>query len=105
MAEIQEEFYHGWTIQIAQEQVGYTFQCWMSKPVGEQVSFTDAQYYSTVEHALRIGRWRADLESMRLSLTTFLQGKFQFLLLNSAERNALENSIAQYIDVARHQLG
>jgi hypothetical protein len=101
MAEIREEFYHGWTIQVAQEQMGYTFQCWMAR---QSISVTDAQSYSTVEQAVSAGRWRADIESVRLSLTAFLHGKLQFLLLNADERNALENSIAQYIDTARPQL-
>lgn len=100
MAEIWEECYHGWVIQIAQEQLGYTFQCWMS---GRQASVTDAQHYSTCEQALCAGHLRADMESVRLSLTAFLYGKLQFLRLNSDEQNALENSIAQYIDTARHQ--
>ncbi|HEY9625459.1 MAG TPA: hypothetical protein V6C78_34385 [Crinalium sp.] len=100
MTEIREEFYHGWVIRVAQEQVGYTFQCWMSE---QQISVTDAQPYLTFEHAFRAGRWRADLESVRLSLTTFLHGKLHRLLLNADERSALENSIAQYIDTARSQ--
>jgi hypothetical protein len=97
MSEIREEFYHGWIIQVAQEQVGYTFQCWMSH---QEVSITDAQSYLTFEQAFIAGRSRADLESVRLSLTAFLNGKLQLLLLNSDERNALENSIVQYIDAA-----
>jgi hypothetical protein len=99
---MSEEIYHGWLIRIAQESVGYTFQCWRSE---QQIGVTDTQHYSTFEHALRAGRLRADLESVRLSLTTFLHGKLQVLLLNSAERDSLENSIAQYIDLAKHQLG
>ena len=102
MTEIREEFYHGWVIQVAQEHAGYTFQCWMSD---QQVGVTDAQSYATLEHALRAGRLRADLESVRLSLTAFLHGKLKLLLLNPDERNALENSIAQYIDTAKHQFG
>jgi hypothetical protein len=100
MTEIREEFYHGWMIQVAQEHIGYTFQCWMSE---QQIGVTDAQCYSTFEQAVSAGRFRADLESVRLSLTTFLRGKLHFLLLNSDERNALENSIAQYIDTAKPQ--
>lgn len=100
MTEIREEFYHGWTIQAAQGQAGYTFQCWMA---GKQVGVTDAQYYSTFERALSAGRLRADLESVRLALTTFLHGKLQLLLLNANEREALENSIAHYINTAKHQ--
>ncbi|MBD2464685.1 hypothetical protein H6G89_27135 [Oscillatoria sp. FACHB-1407] len=98
---MSEEFYHGWMIQVAQEQMGYSFQCFMAE---QQNAVTDAQSYLTVEQALCAGRLRADLESVRLSLTTFLRGKLQFLWLNSDERNALEHSIAQYIDAAKHQL-
>ena len=100
MAEIWEEFYHGWLIQVAQDQMGYTFQCWRA---GHQASVTDAQYYATFEHALRAGQLRADLESVRLSLTTFLRSKRHLLLLHLDEQNALEKSIAQYIDTANHQ--
>lgn len=100
MAEIREESYHGWMVRVAQEQTGYTFQCWMSE---RQVGVTDARYYSTVEQALYAGRLRADLESVRLSLTAFLHGKLQRLLLNAEEQHALENSIAQYIDIAKHR--
>jgi hypothetical protein len=101
MTETRKEFYHGWVIQVVQEQWGCTFQCWMS---GQQGSVTDARSYSTFEQALNAGRLRADLESMRLSLNTFLSGKLQFLLLNAEERNALENSIARYIDATQPQL-
>lgn len=101
MAEITEEFYHGWMIQVAQEQVGYTFHCWRAE---QQGSLTDAQPYLTLERALHAGQRRADLESVRLSLTSFLRGKFHFLLLNADERNALENSIAQYIDTVKHSI-
>lgn len=100
MTELREEFYHGWVIQVAQEQGGYTFRCGMQE---QQISVTDAQYYSTFENALRAGQLRADLESVRLALTTFLHGKRQFLLLHSEEQNALEHSIAQYIEATKHQ--
>jgi hypothetical protein len=101
MTETREEFYHGWVIQVIQEQMGCTFKCWMSE---QQISsITDAQSYSTFEQALSAGRLRADLESVRLALSAFLHGKLQLLLLNSDERNALENSIAQYIATAKPQ--
>lgn len=100
MAELCEEFYHGWVIQVAQEQGRYTFRCCIQ---AQQISVTDTQNYSTFEHALRAGQLRADLESVRLALTTFLRGKRHFLLLHSEEQNALERSIAQYIEATKHQ--
>lgn len=98
---MSEEFYHGWIIQVAHQSVGYTFQCWMSE---KYIGVTDAQHYSTFDQALQAGRLRADLECVRLSLTNFLRGKLKVLLLYPDEQNALENSIAQYIDVAKNQL-
>ncbi len=100
MAEIQDEFYQGWIIQIAQDQLGFRFYCWM---VERQTGISDGQFYATVEAALRAGRLRADLETVRLALTSFLNGKRQFLLLHIDERNALENSIDRYIDTVKHQ--
>lgn len=100
MAEIRKEFYHGWMIRVIQKQVGYTFQCWTSERL---IDVTDTQQYSTIEYALCAGRARADLESVRLSLTSFLRGRLQLLLLNSDERNALEDSIAQYINTAKSE--
>lgn len=100
MVEIKTESYHGWTIRICRGQTDYTFQCWMLE---QHVGIIDIQCYSTVEQALRAARWRADLEAVRLSLTTFLHGKLQFLLLNAEEQKALENSITQYIDSAKRQ--
>lgn len=97
-----EEFYHGWLIQITQKQDGFFFQCWMS---AETVGVTDSQSYTTQEQALCAARLRADLESVHLSLTSFLNGKLHRLLLNSEERNALEQSIIQYIDWAKYQMG
>lgn len=98
MIESWKETYHGWMIQVSEAQMGYTFHCWITE---QEMGVTDAQNYSTLEQAFSAARLRADLESVRLSLTTFLQGKLQFLLLNSAEQIALENSIAQYIDKAK----
>lgn len=100
MDEFQTEPYHGWIIEITQDALGYTFQCLQLE---QQISVTNDQHYLTVEQALSGGQLRADLESVRLSLTTFLQGKFQLLLLNSHERSALEASVNQYIDLAQHQ--
>lgn len=96
----KESFYHGWWIEVAQEQGGYSFQCYMLE---QPLSVTDTQSYPTLEQAFRAGKLRADLESVRLSLTNFLRGKLQLLLLNSDERNALENSISQYIETAKRQ--
>lgn len=104
MAMVSEDFYHGWVIQVEREPVGYTFQCWMSEQQVD-VGLTDAQYYSTFDQALSAGRLRADLESVRLSLTNFLRGKLKHLLLYPDEQNSLENSIAQYIDLAKNQFG
>jgi hypothetical protein len=100
MANISPEFYHGWVIRISQDQAGYFFQCWMSE---QQTVIIDAQCFSTLDQALQAAKLRADLESVRLSLTAFLRGKLQFLLLNPEEQNALEHSIVQYIDAAKHQ--
>lgn len=100
MDEFQEEPYHGWTIQIAQGPLGYTFQCLLLE---QEMSVTNEQHYLTAEQALSGGQLRADLESVRLSMTAFLQGRLQFLLLNSHERSALEASINQYIEAAQHQ--
>lgn len=100
MAEIREELYHGWSIQITQDQRGYLFRCWTSEHL---IGVTDAQYYPTFGQALRAGHLRADLESVRFSLTTFLRGKRHRLLLDPNEQNALESSISQYIEIARHQ--
>lgn len=97
-----EEFYHGWLIQITQKQDGFCFQCWMS---GGTVGVTDSQPYPTLEQALYAGKLRADLESVRLSLTSFLNSKLHRLLLNSEERSSLERSIIQYIDCAKYQIG
>lgn len=101
MVQIQEEFYHGWLIQVAEGQLGYAFYCWIE---GRPSGITDAQPYATVRAALQAGKLRADLESVRLALTTFLNGKRQFLLLHPDERNALEGSITDYIDTVSHQL-
>jgi len=100
MNEFQEESYHGWTIQVAQTPSGYVFQCLLLE---QGIRLTNAQHYFTLEQALSAGRLRADLESVRFSLTTFLRGKFQLLLLNADERSALEHSIEQYIERAQPQ--
>lgn len=100
MAEISMEFYHGWGIRISQSQAGYSFQCWMLE---QQTGVIDGQCYATLDQALRAAQLRADLESVRLALTAFLHGQLQFLLLNPEEQNALECSIMQYIDAAKHQ--
>lgn len=100
MTEIWEESYHGWAIQAVQADKGYLFNCWMPE---QQMGVTDMQYYQTLDQAFRAGRLRADLESVRLSLTTFLRGNLQLLLLGTEEKNALESSIARYIDTAKHQ--
>jgi hypothetical protein len=99
MAQIQEEFYHGWLIQIAQAQLGYKFHCWTRE---RPANVTDAQPYATAEAALQAGQLRADLESARLALVDFLHGKRQFLLLHPDERSALESSITHYIERAKH---
>jgi hypothetical protein len=100
MAIVQEEFYHGWLIQVIQERAGYTVQCEIPQ---QQLSIHDTQHYATIEQALIAGRLRADLESVRLSLTRFLRSKLKLLLLYPDEREALESSISQYIDRAKHQ--
>ncbi len=92
-----QEPYHGWLIELIQEQAGYSFQCcWLEK----SISVSDHQIYVTSEQALRGARLRADLETVRLSLSNFLQGKLQRLLLSPDERASLENSIAQIVDSA-----
>ncbi|MBD2314159.1 hypothetical protein H6G20_21040 [Desertifilum sp. FACHB-1129] len=98
---IVEEFYHGWVIQVTQQPDGYIFQCWMSE---KRTSVTDTQSYPTIDRAFRAGQLRADLESVRLSLRNFIRGKLKLLQLYPDEQNALENSVAQYIDTATHQL-
>jgi len=98
MAKVREEFYHGWTICITQQQAGYAFQCWIAE---HELNVTDAQHYLTFEQALSAARLRADLECVRLSLTNFLRGKLNLSLLFPGEQNALENSIAQYINTAK----
>lgn len=98
MAVAQEISYHGWMIEIIQETSGYRFQCWMTDHL---MGVTDYHYYNTFQQAISAGQLRADLESVRLSLTSFLQSKLHRLLLKAPERKALENSIATYIDQAR----
>lgn len=97
---VTKEFYNGWLIQIAREQIGYSYQC--SAPE-QQTMKADMCRYATVDAALHAAKLRADLEGVRLSLTQFLHGKLQRLLLNSEEKTALENSIAQFIDATQHQ--
>lgn len=93
----KQEPYHGWLIELISEQAGYSFQCcWPEK----SITASDNQIYATSEQALRGARLRADLETVRLSLSSFLQGKLQRLLLSSDERTALENSITQIVDSA-----
>lgn len=101
MIEIQEEFYHGWMIRVSRQQIGYTFLCWIAD---QDIGITDARSYSTASQALRAGQLRADLESVRLSLTTFLYSKLQCVHLTSDEREALEYSLFRYIDTAQHWL-
>ncbi|MBD1912835.1 MULTISPECIES: hypothetical protein [unclassified Leptolyngbya] len=95
-----KEFYNGWLIQISREQLGYSYQC--SAPE-QQTMRADMCRYATVDAALHAAKLRADLEGVRLSLTTFLHGKLQLLLLCPEERSLLEDSIAQFIDLTQHQ--
>jgi hypothetical protein len=99
---VGEELYHGWLIQITQKQDDFFFQCWMSAGT---IGVADSYPYTTLEQALSAARLRADLESVRLALTSFLNSKLHRLLLNTDERNALEQSITQYIDSTKYQIG
>ncbi|MBD2088952.1 hypothetical protein H6F67_03680 [Microcoleus sp. FACHB-1515] len=92
---MKKEFYHGWVIRVVQKPAGYCFECRMIDRHGR---VSDAQCYSTPEQALQAGRLRADLESVRLSLTSFLRGKLKLVWLYPDEQTALENSIDRYIN-------
>ncbi|NJL19955.1 MAG: hypothetical protein HC895_02665 [Leptolyngbyaceae cyanobacterium SM1_3_5] len=92
---MKKESYHGWVIQVVQKPAGYSFECRM---IDRQGRISDAQCYSTSEQAFQAGRLRADLESVRLSLTSFLRGKLKLIWLYPDEQTALENSIDRYIN-------
>jgi len=98
---MRKEFYHGWVIQIFRQSVGYSFECQMAERRG---CVSDVQCYATIEQALQAGRLRADLESVRLSLSSFLHGKLKLALLHPDEQNALEDSIDRYISTAQASL-
>ncbi|HEY9735900.1 MAG TPA: hypothetical protein V6D06_06440 [Trichocoleus sp.] len=90
----QTEPYHGWLIEVVQEQAGYLFQC--CHPERDFV-VTDQRSYLTFEQALQAAKLRADLESVQLALHHFINGRLQLLLLSPAERAALEDSVAQCV--------
>ncbi|HEY9669235.1 MAG TPA: hypothetical protein V6C91_20655 [Coleofasciculaceae cyanobacterium] len=91
-----EESYQGWLIRVVEEPGGYAFQCWI---LDRELSVSDRKLYSNREQALKAAKLRAKLESVRLSLTGFLHGKLQLLLLSPDEVTALENSISQFVDI------
>lgn len=91
-----EESYHGWLIRVIEEQGGYAFQCWI---LDRELSVSDRKLYSNREQALKAAKLRTKLESVRISLTGFLHGKLQLLLLSPDEVAALENSISQFVDI------
>lgn len=97
----QREQYHGWVIELMSDQVGYSFQC---RHPDQNIVISNRRTYLTYEKALETAKLRADLESVHLSLSHFLDGKFQLFLLNPVERSALENSIVQCIDAVSHQV-
>lgn len=94
------ESYHGWLIELICESAGYTFRCQHPQT---DFSAGDGQYYGTYEQALQVARLRADLESVRFSLSHFLNSKLQLLLLSPAERLALQNSLEQCVSAVSHQ--
>jgi len=96
-----EVLHHGWLVQVTRERTGYAFRCEASEL---RATVIGDRHYSTCLAALQAGKLRADLESVRLSLTTFIHGKLQRLLLSPEERIALEDSIAQFVEVASHSI-
>lgn len=92
---MKKEFYHGWVIQVLKNPAGYSFECQM---IDRQGRISDPQCYSTSDQAFQAGRLRADLEGVRLSLTSFLRGKLKRVWLYPDEQTALENSIDRYIN-------
>ena len=96
----QAEPYHGWLIELVQEQAGYLFQC---RHPGRDWVVSDERPYLTYEQALRAARLRADLESVQLALSHFVNGRLQLLLLSPAERAALDNSLTQCVAAVSDQ--
>lgn len=69
-----QEFYSGWLIEVAKQQAGYTFHCWLPNcPTGgsatsRQVGIRDRHPYLSYAQARTAAQNRVNLETARLAL-------------------------------------
>jgi hypothetical protein len=90
--------HHGWLIDLIPEPNGYSFYCWDSQ---QGIAISDSRVYPSLQKTLASARHRADLESVNLALTGFLNeicGNCYYL--TAEDHTALISSIAEFIQSA-----
>ncbi|MFQ4146075.1 DUF1830 domain-containing protein [Chlorogloeopsis sp. ULAP02] len=92
-----KHFHYGWLIELIPMPTGYLFNCWMP---GEKTGLSDRQIYPTFVQALTVAKRRADLQTVSLSLTHFLNQSYKSCNLSLPEYQALEKSVFDFVKQA-----
>jgi hypothetical protein len=84
--------YSGWLIELIPLSKGYIFKCWMPN---EQIGISNNHIYPSLSKAMIAARRRAKIESVKLSLSSFLNEYYEKYNITTQEYIALKNSVLE----------
>ncbi|MGM3307437.1 hypothetical protein ACSQ6I_15945 [Anabaena sp. WFMT] len=92
-----KDSYYGWLIELIPLSKGYIFKCWMPN---EEIGISNNHIYPSLSQAMMAARTRAKIESVKLSLLSFLKQYYDNYNLTTQEYMELKNSVVNFTKVA-----
>ncbi|MBD2296414.1 hypothetical protein H6G06_23755 [Anabaena sphaerica FACHB-251] len=92
-----KDSYYGWLIELIPLSKGYVFKCWMPN---EEIGISNNHIYPSLSQAMMAARTRAKIESVKLSLFSFLNQYYEKYSLTTQEYMDLKKSVFDFTTVA-----